>query len=170
MKQYVRVLTGTLAGWLVTAPAIAQQTPLYFGLKAGLMDADAGGFDESTNLGLVLGYDLHRDANGALSLEGEYNNTIDKGDVPGGDWKVETLGVYGAYRTAGELYLKAKAGVVREDVKVKGGSNGIAGKDTEFSYGVGAGLNIQRQSGLEFEFTAIEEDINFYSVAFFTHF
>jgi outer membrane immunogenic protein len=159
----------------VTVAAGAEENPIYFGIKAGAMIADVGGFDKANNLGLSLGYDVYRDVSGAFSLEGEYTRTFSKGDVniggAHGDWKIETLAGYGAYRTAGDLYLKAKIGYLRENATVSGVDNtSISGRDSGFSYGAGFGFRFNKKAGVEFEYTIIESDINFASVGYFTHF
>lgn len=160
-----------LGGWLAGAPAQAQENPVYFGLKAGQMDADQGGFDAASNIGVIFGYAMVRDVRGAFALEGEYTLNLSKGDIAGGgDWKVETLAVYGAYRTADTVYLKAKAGALRQDVRCRGSSRDICGKDSGLSLGAGVGWRLNRKIGLELEYTMIEEDIGFLSLGYFTHF
>lgn len=171
MKQ-ATVVIAAFSVWLLAAPTHAQENPLYFGIKAGQMDPDADGFDEATNVGLIAGYDLSRDANGTLALEVEYTRSLSEGDVRfGGEWEIETLAGYGAYRTAGDVYVKAKAGVLSEDVKVSRTGGAIAsGKDSGFSFGAGVGVRLNRKVGLEIEYTIIEEDIGFLSLGYFTHF
>ncbi|MFL6624030.1 MAG: porin family protein [Sulfurifustis sp.] len=164
-----------VAGVTICAAAAAQESPLYFGLKAGQMDIDQSGFDTSSNFGLLLGYDLFRDVNGSLAIEAEYTRDISKGDVQigaaNGDWKIETLAAYGAYRTAGPIYLKAKAGYLSEDISVSGVSGtGVSGNDSGFSFGAGVGYYFNRKTGIEFEYTVIEQDVNFFSIGYFTHF
>lgn len=167
---------GTLALIALAAalaqPAQAQEfSPWYLGLKAGTMDADASGFKEAGNIAVFGGYDLHRDANGSLALEGEYSRTVSDGDTPGGGWDINTWAVYGAYRTAGSVFLKAKAGYLNEHVSVSGvGGNSVAGSDSGFSFGAGGGFRISNKAAFEIEYTVIEDDINFFSIAYFTHF
>lgn len=174
MKQ-AGVLIGTLGVWLVAAPALAQENPVYFGIKAGQMNPDADGFDDASNIGFIFGYNLFQDANGTLALEAEYTRNLSEGDVAiggaRGAWKIETLAGYGAYRTAGDVYVKAKAGILREDAKVSIGGGGISsGKDSGFSFGAGVGVRFNRKVGLEIEYTVINEDVGFLSLGYFTHF
>jgi len=145
-------------------------SPWYLGLKAGWMDADASNFDEATNLGLYGGYTLHDDASGRFALEGEYTRTISDGDIPGGGWDIETLAVYGAYRTAGPWFLKIKAGYLDEDISVSAGGSSIAGSDSGFSFGAGGGVRLSNKAAFELEYTVIEEDVNFFSIGYLTHF
>lgn len=153
--------------------AKAQQNPVYFGLKLGQMDADVAGFDNGTNIGALFGYTLIRDEIGALALEAEYARDLDEGDVAGGgEWTVETIAAYAAYRTTDNIFLKVKAGALREEVKLNGviTSSTVSGKDTSFSFGAGLGYRINRKVGLELEYTVIEDDIGFLSLGYFTHF
>src|SRR5581483_811433 len=161
MKKHQGLATGAFVGCLlVCAGATAQENPMYFGVKAGQVDSSRGG------------YDLHRDANGAFAIEGEYTHDISQGDVSvsgvNGRWKIETLAAYGAYRTGGDVYLKAKAGWLSEDINVSGTGGGK--KDSDFSYGAGVGFHFNRKTGLELEYTVLENDFNFLSIGYFTHF
>lgn len=161
---------GALVAMLVM-PAYAQDlSPWYAGLKAGMMDVDASGFDEAANAALFGGYTLHQDATGQLALEGEYSQSISDGDAPGGGWDIKTFAVYGAYRTAGPAYLKAKAGYLREDVNVSGPAGDVGGTDSGFSFGAGGGFRIGKKAAFEIEYTVIEDDVNFFSIGYFTHF
>ncbi len=172
-KPHRYILAGALFGCLsFTTAASAEDNPVYFGIKAGVMKADVDGFDTSNNFGLLLGFDVYRDVAGAFSIEGEYTRKLSKGNVSGGgDWKIETLAAYGAYRTAGDLYLKAKVGYLREDVSVSGvGNTSVSGTDSGVSYGAGVGYRFNRKTGLELEYTIIEGDISFLSLGYFTHF
>lgn len=173
--KHAYVLLGALSAWLAVSTAAAQQNPVYFGLKAGRMDADAAGFGQASNIGLIFGFDLSQDDNGVFSFEGEYTRHISDGNVAvggiRGDWKIETLAGYGAYRTAGDVYVKAKAGMLHEDLKVSVAGGAISsGKETGFSFGSGVGWRFNRKTGLELEYTVIEEDVRFLSLGYFTHF
>lgn len=164
-------------GLVALSPVRAQQAvnPMYFGFKAGTMDADVSGFDEASNWGVLLGFTLYDQAEaGSLALEGEYTRSFNDGDVRiaglRGDWNVETLALYGAYRTGGNVFLKAKAGWASRDVSVRGPGGRIEGDDSDFSFGAGGGVRLSRKAGLELEYTVIEDDLNFLSLGFFTHF
>jgi hypothetical protein len=174
MNQRNGLVTAALAASLVAAPALAQDRPLYFGLKAGVMDADAAGFDTSSNFGLVLGYDLRTDVRGTFSVEGEYTRELTEGDIRfgglTGEWRIETFALYGAYRTGGNAYVKGKLGYLWEDIEVNGISGTIAGKDEGLSLGAGVGFRFGRDTMLELEYTLIEDDVSFYSIGYLTRF
>lgn len=160
-----------LGGALSALPSHAQSySPWYLGLKVGWMDADAANFDEATNLGLYGGYQLHEDVNGRFAIEGEYTRSISDGDIPGGGWDIETLALYGAYRTAGPWFLKLKAGYLDEDIGVSAGGSSIAGSDSGFSFGAGGGVRLGNKASFELEYTVIEEDVDFFSIGYVTHF
>lgn len=158
-------------GLLVAAPSYAQSySPWYLGLKVGQMDADVSGFDEATNAGIYGGYTLHDDSNGRFAIEGEYTRSIADGDLPGGEWDIETLAAYGAFRTAGPVFLKIKAGYLREDVSVSSGNFSVSGKDSGLSFGAGGGFRLGEKAAFELEYTVIEDDVNFFSIGYLTHF
>lgn len=175
MTKQKPLAIGAIVALLAVPAANAQETPAYFGLKAGRMDADAGGFSTASNVGFTLGYVVVEDYNGAFALEAEYTRNLSSGNVSiggaSGDWRIETLAGYGAYRTAGDAYLKGKFGLLRRDVKVGGvAAHPLDGKDNELSFGAGAGVRFNRKIGLEFEYTIVENDIGFVSLGYFTHF
>jgi hypothetical protein len=159
-----------LFGLAAYGPVQAQQpgNPVYFGAKLGMMDPDRG--DEATNVGLLAGYTLMEDRTGAFALEGEYTRSFDDGQVNGNDWDLETLAAYLAYRTTGDVFLKAKAGYGWWDVNVDGGAGGFEGDDWDFTFGAGVGFRLSRKAGLELEYAVIQEDLDFLSLGFFTHF
>lgn len=132
---------------------------LYLGVQAGSMSRDGSGFDSANNLGLTLGYEFLNVALGDIAIEGGYTNTVDKGNAPAGEWEIETLAAYGVFRTAGPLYLKAKGGVLRSNIKEPMKSN----TSTEFSAGIGGGFSVGIAQ-LELEYTRIEEDVDFVSL------
>ena len=66
------------------APAVAEESPLYGGLRIGNLDADFAGFGKATNVGVVLGYDVNRDQRGTLAIEAEATTTLTDGSVAGG--------------------------------------------------------------------------------------
>lgn len=171
MKKSVYAMVGFLSICTAAPSAMAQQVedPLYLIGKVGFMDADIGGFDSATNIGVAVGYDLYRLTTGIVSVEGELTTTIVDGDIDGGgDWDVDTLAAYGVYRSLGEIYFKGKAGVHRQDIKRAGGTVGPIpdAKDTTFAVGIGGGWRIDRASAFEVEYTAGSDDLDFISLGY----
>lgn len=147
--------------------AAALEDGLYFGGKAGLMMPDASALDDAINIGGNVGYTfpgIILPFNGRLSAEGELTTTISKGDAPGGEWDVTTLGAYGVYRAGDAIYFKGKAGLAYQkfDVRTFGGSGGDT--STDLSVGLGGGLKMGA-GALEVEYTLLD-DVDFFSVGY----
>lgn len=168
----------------MASPAFAQQgaglrinpppNPLYFGLKAGAMDVD-GTQDAASNVGVLAGYKFHEDERGAFFGEGEYSRTFSDGEADAiagsGDYDVETLSAYGGFRSAGQLFWKAKAGLSWWDYSVDGAAPGTGeDDDVSFSFGVGAGWRLNEDTGIEAEYTVVDSDIDFLSVGVIARF
>ena len=166
---------------LATAsPAFAQQAgmrlqppadPLYFGLKAGAMDVDDTE-DAASNVGVFAGYKFHEDERGAFFGEAEYTRTFSDGEARGpaaGDYDVETLSGYGGFRSAGQLFWKAKVGLSWWDVSVEGLSPAEE-DDVSLSAGIGGGWRLNENTGIEAEYTILDSDISFLSVGVFSRF
>jgi hypothetical protein len=167
MKIFARLLGVFLISVVVTSPVPAKTNPMYFSVKAGLMDADISGFDAAINLGAAAGYDLFTGPMGTWSIEGELTTTASDGDVTGGgEWDADTLALYGVFRTVGEKYLKARAGFFSQDIKRAGGSAGtLSGADDRgYAFGVAGGVNMTSTSSLELAYTAGTEDLSFLSL------
>ncbi|NOX75905.1 MAG: outer membrane beta-barrel protein [Gammaproteobacteria bacterium] len=156
MKMFF--LVGVL-GLVVAAPASADWL---FGVKTGPMVIDSNGYSDTTNTGVVVGYEI-----GAvvadLALEAEFTTSTSDGKSESQNVSqnvsLDTQALYLAFRTAGPFYFKAKAGYVNEDLKVGNTSY----SDTGLSYGVGLGLGLGLAQ-LELELTTIDTDIVFISV------
>lgn len=163
------------ASAVAASPVLAQRggtpaDPVYFGVKAGSVEVDVGGFDDASNIGVFAGYKLHEDPNGAFFVEGEYTRTFNDGDFLTGDWDVETLAAYAGYRTAGPWFLKAKAGFGWWDLNVDGPATPAEADDTDFTFGVGGGFRLNERTGIELEYTQIESDITSLMIGYFTRF
>ncbi len=150
----------------VAAPVHAVDNLAYFGFKAGLMDADASGHANPLNVGALFGYQFFDEPHGSGAVEGEFTTTLTKGDKDsGGKWGVDTLAVYFAYRTAGEVFLKLKAGVANQHITNTGG----VPDGSTFAAGIGVGWKASRKAGIEFEGTAFDH-LKFLSFGFYSYF
>jgi len=76
-----------LAAGLLLAPAA--QADWYFGAKTGPMMIDVGGFDDPTNVGVLVGHEWGVVA-GDIGVEAELTRTLDDGEFAGQDVKVDT--------------------------------------------------------------------------------
>lgn len=148
-----------------SGPALAAGGPFYLGLKVGSMMVDVSGFDDASAVGFVAGYKFFDNAGGSVAIEGEYNDSS-SADIKGfpAKWDIRTVAVYLAYRSAGDLYFKGKAGYLDEKVTASGFGTTISGSDSGLSVGVGGGWKMGKQAALELEFTIIEEDVNYLSL------
>ncbi|MBL1276146.1 MAG: outer membrane beta-barrel protein [Ectothiorhodospiraceae bacterium] len=130
----------------------------FFGVKTGPMLIDANGISDTTNTGVVVGYDIGLVV-ADVAVEGEFTTTTSDGKFIGNKVEVDTQALYMAFRTGGPFYFKAKAGLVNEEITI----GGISETDSGVSYGVGLGFGIGIAQ-LELELTTIEQDIAFLSV------
>lgn len=83
---------------------------------------------------------------------------------------LNTLAFSLAFRSAGDAYLLAKAGILTEELDVTvrnnmGGSYSDSTSDSGLTLGLGAGLRINNNLGLELEYTLIEEDVDFFGIS-----
>lgn len=117
-----------------------------------------------TNVGILVGYEQGI-AIGDIALEGELTTTTSKGEYKSTAKKfnANTQAVYVAFRSAGPMFLTAKAGYLQTELadtlgqkaKTKsGGSYGIG-------FGIGFGL---AQVELELAKAAVNPDITFINV------
>lgn len=155
-----------LVALMLAAPTQAAENPVYFGFKAGTMDPQAGGHKDALNVGALIGFQIFDDARGTGSIEAEGTTTLTKGDIDGGgNWDVDTLAAYFAYRTAGDVFLKLKGGFANQKI---GGTSEVP-EGTSFSAGVGVGWHATKKAGVEAEFTALDH-LRYFSIGVFTSF
>lgn len=110
------------------------------------------------------------------------------------DFAVDTLALFGAYRTSGDLYAKFKAGVVTTEITPSASTSGTmtissfstgtkteninnsdfqdgfdgavdSEQETEFSAGVGVGYNFTQSLNLELEYVSLSDDVDLYSLS-----
>ncbi len=151
---------GALA--LGAAAAPAAMADMYFGFNAGPMMIDGASFDDPVNAGVVIGKEWGVVA-GDIGVQAEFTTTVNEGsfvyfpDVY--DVSINTQALYAAFRTAGPVYLIAKAGVLREEVDI----GGFSESDSGLSGGIGVGFSLGIAQ-LELEYTVVEEDVAYASL------
>jgi hypothetical protein len=177
MKTKKILVTLALLGGLAASGSALAAGKIYFGAKAGLMDADITGFDSAIAAGIYGGYNMiGKDAQfaadlhgGVLAVEAELDMTISKGGAgAAGDWDITSYGVYAAYRQplSEAFYLKAKFGLVAYDIGTTGTSTSPdTGSNASLAMGLGAGWNVGPGS-LELEFTTYNSNVVFTSLGF----
>ncbi len=152
-----------LGAFLLTAAGCAVQAEgWYVGASVGVMDPDIGGFDNATNAGVLVGYDVYTKEIFAVSLEGELTTTVSDGDVEfgglKGDWDIETQAAYVAARLGDTFYIKVRYGVARSDVSVSITDSTINGNDTSGSWGGALGWMFTKNWGVQVDGT-IDSDV-----------
>lgn len=147
-----------LAGALTAGFAPVATADWYFGAKAGPMLIDTANVGNPTNAGVMIGKEWGV-VIGDVGVQGEFTTSTTKGKYAGSDVSVDTQAVYGVFRTAGALYLIAKAGMLREDVKIGAASS----TDSGSSVGLGVGFSLG-VAQLELEYTQVEKDIAYLSL------
>jgi Outer membrane protein beta-barrel domain len=177
--------SSTFGGFMKTASTVAaivlsltagtvQAVGWFLGASAGLMDNNVSGYDNATNVGALLGYDVYTHDSIAVSLEGEITTTASNGDVSinglDGEWNIDTQAAYVAARLGDRVYLKVRYGVLREDTSVK--IDGVSQSDTDTggSWGAALGWMLTPQWGIQLGGTLVESDINYWNLGVKYHF
>ncbi len=147
------------------------------GLKAGVANHGATGFDDATAYGLMLGYQFARPVayEGKSAIEFEFLTT-DEGDIDAedagvsGEWESDIISVFFAYRTAGNIFFKGKLGGTYNDTSANAGGIDSDGDSVGLGYGAGFGLrfgNEERDTALielEFSGNTGDEDIGLFTL------
>jgi outer membrane immunogenic protein len=153
---------------LSMAASMAQAESWYLGASAGLMDNNVSGYDDATNVGALLGYDVYTHGIAALSLEGELTTTVAKGDIShnggNGNWDIDTQAAYVALRLGERAYMKVRFGVLREDASVKWGGSSRSGTDSGVSWGGAVGWMLTPRWGIQLDGTMVESDVNYWNL------
>lgn len=164
------IATALLGAGLLAGTAQAEQVGgLYIGITGGIDKIDAEGFavDDGNAVGIMLGMRF------SSGLAAEVSAIKSDADItsPGSceaDYK--TVGLYGAWRSSGDAYFKARVGLVHEDVDAP---CLISDTDTSLSLGAGAGIRFGNVA-VEAEYTFIdsltEERVDRFGVNFLVNF
>ncbi|MDH3692249.1 MAG: outer membrane beta-barrel protein [Gammaproteobacteria bacterium] len=138
----------------------------FVGAKVSNVQNGQSGFDgDAGNAGIILGYEFAKAIayRGKSSIELDITTSFDDGSFrpnigPSGDWDVDTVGVFFAYRTPGTVYFKGKLGLLSSDVEVDVGPANNDQSDTSFAFGAGLGLLLGERGNLELEVTGDSGD------------
>lgn len=174
MTKNKRILAGTLTAFalsLSSAHTFAADEGTFFGqraegkwmigVKVAIAQNGESGFDDGTNVGILLGYEFARPVgfDGKASIEFEGTTSTSDGDIEAdsvfgttGEWDLDTLAVYFAYRTPGTVFFKAKLGGIYSEVNTKVGGVSTETDDASFSWGAGLGVRIHERFNAELEF------------------
>ena len=155
----------------------AESSHTYLGIKGGPLIIGHGipFNDDGVMMSVLFGYDV---PDSGWAIEGEFSTTVSKptSDTEGyGDLGVTTLGAYGAYRTSGRFYLKAKIGLLYEYLTSSVSSSGggitidVDGPGMSIPIGIGGGMRVNERLSTEVEYTMIEADIGYASLVLNWH-
>ena len=143
------------------ASAASDASGGHFGIKTGAIDVDLSGFDVDTPIGIVFGR-----ANGNLGMDFEFNYakaTLSRLSYPSYNSQktsetFNSIALYGVFRSEGEVYFKAKGGLLGERV----------GSESDAGISVGAGIGVRsKKMKFETEYTVLDADANFISVGIY---
>ncbi|MGW8310621.1 MAG: outer membrane beta-barrel protein [Thiogranum sp.] len=168
--------TTEIVGFLLLslAAAAAQAGGWYVGASAGVVDTDTGGFDDTTNAGVLLGYDVYTRDIFAVSLEGEATTSVSDGDVSingfDGNWDIDTQAAYVAARLGDRFYIKVRYGVLREDVSVKIAGFSQSDSDTGGSWGAALGWMVTPRWGVQLDGTLVDSGTTYWNAGIKYHF
>lgn len=141
---------------LTTGISYADRGDQFLIPKIGFMSIDLNNADPLYSIGVMYGYGITPE----ITVEGEFNLGFSGGSSDLGDYDIWTVAGYGVYRFAftDRQYLKAKLGLLHENVEVGVGS----ASDSGLAGGIGYGIKAN-QTVIEIEATVIDKDIIFYS-------
>jgi len=155
---------------LSLAATAARAGGWYVGASAGVVDTDTGGFDDTTNAGVLLGYDVYTRDIFAVSLEGEATTSVADGDVSingfDGNWDIDTQAAYVAARLGDRFYIKVRYGVLRQDVSVNIAGFSQSDSDTGGSWGAALGWMLTPRWGLQLDGTLVDSGTNYWNAGF----
>jgi len=144
-----------LTGLLALALGIpAQAGEFIAGIKVGVVDIEASGFDPITTASLQLGYEFTDLLVLDVALEGEITRSLSDADGPGGDYSYEDAGIFASLRSAGPVYVIARAGLVDVRLEQDSGSS----SDSGAAYGLGLGFSTGIRWEIEWTTYDFEDD------------
>lgn len=127
-----------LAAAAVTAALAspAQAAELIVGVKAGIVDYEASGFDPITVASGQLGYEFIDLVAVDVAAEVEVTQSLNSADGPGGEYDYQSAGLYLSARTLGPVYVIGRAGMIKADIKRDNGAD-IDDSGSVLSLGLG---------------------------------
>lgn len=149
----------------------ADNEGLYVGVKAGMLKTDLSDLgldtDDANTVALIGAYQFNNGFAAELEFIPSTDVDISVSGFKVGTASVQTVAVYAAYRakpTSSPAYFKVRAGLLSEEIDVKGIGGSASESDSGLSFGLGAGINLTPNVMLEAEYTLIEQDVDFLSM------
>lgn len=136
---------------LIATP-LAQAEDIIAGVSLGLVSTEES---DTENLGFVVGYTPSGDYGfEVFYLKGMSDDSVSVSGVSG-DVSADTWGIFGVYKSAGDIYLKGKFGygIISVDFDADGGGD-IKDSESGFAYGLGVGTTLG-PGDLELSYTVI---------------
>jgi outer membrane immunogenic protein len=148
----------------------AETTDTYIGASYNSFSIDFNSaiVDDTEGPGLLVGLEFGEN----WAFEAEYLNSgkadmdYQLGAIDTAKIKVQSLAVYGAYRSSGQLYLKGRVGIVSNNVDITdiqcSGSfciNSLFDDGAGFALGLGGGFVISEGLKIEAEYKLLNKDI-----------
>lgn len=161
MKKIISTIVLSIG---LCAPVVAEtNTGFYFGLTAGSDKIDAEGVDDASGAGLMAGWRFNE--NIALEFAGHASDADADDILPGCVFEIDTIALYMAARTSGQVYAKGRIGALSETVTPRDTCS-FVDEETEsgLSAGIGAGVRAG-QAAFELEYTIVEQDVSRISIS-----
>lgn len=124
------------------------------GVKAGVVDIDASGYDQITVASLQIGYEFADLVAMDVAIEGEFTQSVYDADGPSGDYDYRSFGLFASLRSTGPVYLIARIGVAEIRLDEDSGNT----SDSGFAYGLGIGFSTGIRWELEWNVYDYKDD------------
>ena len=144
LKHY-SLLALLLALIVHTPPSMAEE--LRMGIKVGGFDLDFKQFEQEENFlatAVQIGYEFASTKSMAFSAEAEFTSSLTEGKVGTEDFSYKSIGILGAVRTQGNIYLIGRLGVVEAEADFESRAT-IEDDATIFGAGIGFGKDDVRR-------------------------
>ncbi len=161
-------LSGVVALMYGVITPLQAEESFYLGFKGGSVLVDVDGFSGHSAATMVSGYRF-----AWLQLEGQFSNNLSEGSTPtpGVTWNSAGIGLYGAYRTPGDLFFKVRGGFIDTSIDFHSGTGSVGGTigggESSGSLSIGGGYRLGEDHWIEIEYTTIQSDLNYVTVGYY---
>ncbi len=166
MKKATAIVLLSAGLSLASASVLAENVAsgFYVGLKTGAMIPEHRE-NNFNSLGFLAGYNFDYGLSAEYEQTHANPNIYTDGDKIEAHYKTQTA--YGVWRSGDVFYGKVKAGVshIYEDAKIAGQGNRESQSGNRFSTGVGAGVRIGDHAMVEAEYTVLDQNMGYASIA-----
>lgn len=161
MKHSVSALVLAIG---LSTPAWAEtDSGFYLGLTAGSDKVNVDGVDNASGAGLMAGWRINK--NVAIEFSGHSSDADADEILPGCVFEIDTVALYLAARSSGQVYAKGRMGMLSETVTPRD-SCAFTPEQSESGISIGAGGGVRMgKAALELEYTMVEADVDRLSVS-----